>query len=256
MTETKKNETKQSIYERLSKINVKPYLNTIRIYAKKSKRYVNLSYLSWAKAWGLVKAIYPSASYHIKEYPNWVKLRDGSFQQAGTLDYRITSVGCEVEVTVTIDGHNFTQKLYPMDRTNSPILRPNIKDINKAQLRCLVKALATAGLGLNVYAGEDLPSTEDETAHKPEPMSKRTYKRPAPKPVMSKDDEAIWKHADKISDDVLKQYQVLYNGKNILMMFVVKGVNNDNADAKELAKTFKGKDKIAFDEIKKRKLVA
>lgn len=149
---------KESVYERLSKIDVKPYLNEI-----KGKKGFSLNYLSWAKAWGLVKAIYPDASYKIKEYPNWVSTKDG-LQQAGTLDYRITSVGCEVEVTVSIEGNEYTQKLYPMDYKNEPIMKPNIKDINKAQLRCLVKALATAGLGLNVYAGEDLPSNETETA--------------------------------------------------------------------------------------------
>lgn len=165
-------EKKQSVYERLSKINVKPYLKEItKTYKDKrtgQMKSFKLDYLSWAQAWGLVKAIYPDADYKIREYPNWVKTSDGTFQQAGTLDYRITSVGCEVEVTAIIEGVNYTQKLYPMNAKNEPIPNPSIKDINKAQMRCLVKALALAGLGLEVYAGEDLPSNEDETAKKPE----------------------------------------------------------------------------------------
>lgn len=161
MTE-KKTETKQSIYERLSKIDVSSYLKPI-----KNKNFT-LNYLSWANAWGLVKAIYPDATYKIREYPNWQQLPDGTFQQVGTLDYRITAVGCEVEVTVNIEGNDYTQKLYPMDYKNNPIMKPTIKDINKAQMRCLVKALATAGLGLNVYAGDDLPTNEGETAKKPD----------------------------------------------------------------------------------------
>lgn len=160
-----KTESKQSIYERLSKIDVSSYLKPI-----KNKNFT-LNYLSWANAWGLVKAIYPDATYKIKEYPNWQQLPDGTFQQVGTLDYRITAVGCEVEVTVNIEGNEYTQKLYPMDYKNNPIMKPSIKDINKAQMRCLVKALATAGLGLNVYAGDDLPTNEGETAKKPDKVT-------------------------------------------------------------------------------------
>lgn len=172
---------KQSVYERLSKINVSKYLKDIKnTYQDKygNEHSFSLKYLSWARAWGLVKAIYPDATYKIREYPNWVQTADGTFQQAGTLDYRITSVGCEVEVTVTINNVNYTQKLYPMSAKNEPIMKPNIKDINKAQLRCLVKALATAGLGLDVYAGEDLPSNEDETDKKKNKHeTKKTPKR-------------------------------------------------------------------------------
>ena len=169
MTE-KTEDKKQSVYERLSKINVKPYLKEIKKTYKDKRtgqmKSFKLDYLSWAQAWGLVKAIYPDADYKIREYPNWVRTSDGTFQQAGTLDYRITSVGCEVEVTAIIEGVNYTQKLYPMNAKNEPIPNPSIKDINKAQMRCLVKALAFAGLGLNVYAGEDLPSEKDETPTK------------------------------------------------------------------------------------------
>ena len=149
MTEKKKKETKESIYKTLSKIDVKQYLDVISYETKKGNKF-NLKYLSWAKAWGLVKSIYPNATYKIKEYPNWISTPDG-VMQAGTLDYRITSVGCEVEVTAFIEGNEYTQKLYPMDQKNNPIMRPTIKDINKAQMRCLVKALALAGLGLGVY---------------------------------------------------------------------------------------------------------
>lgn len=185
MTE-KTEDNKQSVYERLSKINVKPYLKEIKKTYKDKRtgqmKSFKLEYLSWAQAWGLVKAIYPDADYKIREYPNWVRTSDGTFQQAGTLDYRITSVGCEVEVTAIIEGVNYTQKLYPMNAKNEPIPNPSIKDINKAQMRCLVKALALAGLGLEVYAGEDLPSNEDETAKKPEkkvtPINRNTGAKP------------------------------------------------------------------------------
>lgn len=197
MTESEE-KIKKSVYERLSQIDVKKYLNAFSVKGKNKngKEYsFSLNYLSWAKAWGLVKAIYPDASYKIHEYPNWISTPNG-VQQAGTLDYRITNVGCEVEVTAIIQGVEYTQKLYPMDSHNEPIMNPNIKDINKAQLRCLVKALATAGLGLNVYAGEDLPSNEEETAKRPE--SKQRITQPT---------QSAFK---PMSENELKNYTVMY----------------------------------------------
>lgn len=250
MQDEKAKQAKQSIYERLSKINVKPYLNTIEGYAKKSHKYFKLSYLSWAKAWGLVKAIYPTARYDIKEYPNWVQCSDGTFQQVGTLDYRITSVGCEVEVTVTIENQKFTQKLYPMDRSNSPILKPNIKDINKAQLRCLVKALATAGLGLDVYAGEDLPSTEDETAHKQKAsvQPRRQYNGGNYR-QSSKPSPAAQAAANKIANDTAKKVAYVKamkipfgGGDPVLLTDLLGLVQDKDRDAPGVLQAWLGKD--------------
>ena len=55
-----------------------------------------------------------------------------------------------------------------MDNHNKTVMKPNYSQINKTQMRALVKALAFAGLGLNVYAGEDLPSSADKTPKRPE----------------------------------------------------------------------------------------
>ena len=189
--------SEESIYSKLSKIDVKPYLNV------KGNGNYRLSYLSWAKAWGLVKAIYPDATYKIREYPNYIKTEHG-VEQAGTVDYRLTSVGCEVEVTVTIEGHDYTQKLYPMDNRNQPIMKPNIMQINKAQLRCLVKALATAGLGLNVYAGEDLPSDESEAAKTAPRKTKQAQQSAQPKNRSTKELYAAMNTA--------KKFEVQYGG--------------------------------------------
>lgn len=270
MTE-KTEDKKQSVYERLSKINVKPYLKEIKKTYKDKRtgqqRSFSLSYLSWAQAWGLVKAIYPDADYKIREYPNWVRTSDGTFQQAGTLDYRITSVGCEVEVTAIIEGVNYTQKLYPMNAKNEPIPNPSIKDINKAQMRCLVKALALAGLGLEVYAGEDLPSNEDETAKKPakvnrsraersntSSMSLKTTANQATKRIQ---DEMIdWKKPETISTEYLENYSVKYlNGSMIQLKFIVPhahGKTTTNKKVKDFVDTLKGKDAVAYMELDKR----
>lgn len=159
---TTKTTEKESIYTKLSQIDVKPYLN----------KKMGLNYLSWAKAWGLVKAIYPNAKKEITKYPEYLPI-NGEWKPTGrTVDYCLTPFGCEVEVTVEIEGNKYSSNLYVMNNRNQAIR--NLKEldmgqINKAQQRCLVKALAYAGLGLDVYAGEDLPSDESTTAVRSKP---------------------------------------------------------------------------------------
>lgn len=149
-------DVKKSIYSTLSKIDVS------RLIDKK----MGLNYLSWPKAWGLVKSIYPDADKEITEYPEYLPTQNGWVATGRTVDYRLTIAGCEVEASVIIKGQKFSSKLYVMDNRNKAIMKPDYSQINKTQMRALVKALAFAGLGLNVYAGEDLPSEKDETPTK------------------------------------------------------------------------------------------
>lgn len=178
-------EKKKSVYETLAKVDVKPLLE------KKG----NLNYLSWAKAWGLVKSLYPDATYQIKEFPEYVLTKEGWLATGRNLDYRQTSAGTEVEVAVTIDEQNYSSKLYVMDYRNKVIAKPTYFEINKTQMRCLVKALAFAGLGLDVYAGEDLPE---------QPQQKQTAPR---KPK-------------KMTKDQLYGYQADYNGKKKFLVTI------------------------------------
>lgn len=181
MTENKEIEAKEtkapeSVYERLSKVDVAPFIE------KKN----GLNYLSWAKAWGLVKSIYPDANYKFREYPYFEQTADGNYQLCGTRDYLRTEYGVEVEAVVTIQGQSYSSKLYVMDFKNRA-LDPNkvtLFEINKTQMRALTKALAFAGLGLNIYAGEDLPSGSDKTPQRKEKPS-RSELRPSQSELIS-----------------------------------------------------------------------
>ena len=146
--------TKKSVFETLSSIDVSDHVDVIKI-----RKGPALKYVSWAWAWNIVKSIYPSANRKIEEFPEYQFDKEtGKWYATGQmLDYRITPAGCEVRVTVTIEGEEYSERLYVMDMRNQPVQNPNISQINKTQQRCLVKALAMAGLGLNLYAGEDLP---------------------------------------------------------------------------------------------------
>lgn len=146
--------TKASVFETLSKIDVSGHVETINM-----RKGPALKYVSWAWAWNMVKSIYPDTTRKIEEFPEYQFDKEtGKWYATGQmLDYRITPAGCEVRVTVTIEGEEYSERLYVMDMRNQPVQNPNISQINKTQQRCLVKALAMAGLGLNLYAGEDLP---------------------------------------------------------------------------------------------------
>lgn len=140
---------KKSVFETLSAIDVSDHLD------KKGK----LDYLSWSWAWSIVKSHFPKANWEIGEYPEFrFNQNSGEWYATGQqLDYRLNEMGCEVKTSVTIEGETYKMRLYVMDNYNRVIKKPDLAQINKAQLRCLVKTLAIAGLGLNVYAGEDLP---------------------------------------------------------------------------------------------------
>lgn len=154
---------KKSVFETLSAVDVSNHVEVISM-----RKGPALKYVSWAWAWNMVKSIYPSANRVIEEFPEYrFNEKTGAWYATGQmLDYRITPEGCEVKVTVTIENEKYSERLYVMDMRNQPVAKPNIAQINKTQQRCLVKALAMAGLGLNLYAGEDLPMADINEADK------------------------------------------------------------------------------------------
>lgn len=106
----------------------------------------NLTYLSWAWAWQMVKDHFPTAQYTIYENPEgWNYFTDGRT--------------CWVKTGITIEGIEHIEYLPVMDQRNQSIPFEQIRsiDVNKAILRSFTKACARHGLGLYIYAGEDLP---------------------------------------------------------------------------------------------------
>jgi len=120
----------------------------------------NLTYLSWAWAWGITKKNFPSANYEITMWDNKPYLFDAD-------------LGYLIQTTVSIDGEKITMQLPVMDGSNKAqknveytyqtksgektVNAATMFDINTAIMRCLVKNLAMFGLGHYIYAGEDLP---------------------------------------------------------------------------------------------------
>ena len=161
----------ESVFSTLNGINVNGHTEK-----KKTGSNTELTYLSWAWAWAEVKKLYPDATYTIyRDEQNRPYIEDSDF---GLMCY----------TTVTINGMTHEMWLPVMNGANKAMRRTpysyqvwnsykrayeektveaaTMFDINKTIMRCLVKNLAMFGLGLYIYAGEDLP---EDTTVQPEP---------------------------------------------------------------------------------------
>lgn len=129
----------KSVFETLNAINVNGH----------TEKKNGLTYLSWAWAWAEVKKNYPESFYTVYE------------NEAGW-NYHTDGRTCWVKTGVTIEGIEHIEYLPVMDfRNNSiPVEKVTSFDVNKAIQRSLTKACARHGLGLYIYAGEDLPEEE------------------------------------------------------------------------------------------------
>lgn len=113
-----------------------------------------LTYLSWAWAWAEALKVDPLADYEVQMFD------DRCFMEInGT---------AMVFVTVTLAGKSRTCQLPVMDYRNKAIQDPDAFAVNTAIMRCMTKALSLHGLGLYIYAGEDLPDGAEEVFSLPE----------------------------------------------------------------------------------------
>jgi hypothetical protein len=136
-------------------------LNSIPVDAHVEKKG-EFSYLSWPYAVQQLRLADPVASWEVRRF-------DG-------LPYLKTETGYFVEVAVTVQGIMLSQIHPVLDTDNRPIPAPTCFEINTSIQRALVKAIALHGLGLCVYAGEDLPHSGTV---QPAPVSQLAAPSPA-----------------------------------------------------------------------------
>ena len=125
-------ETLVNHFAQLAQINVNEHV----------EKKANLSYLSWAWAVDQLMRADPAANWEFGEP-------------------RMFGESMMVYCTVTAFGKPITMHLPVMDHRNQAIKNPDAFAVNKNMMRCLVKAIACHGLGLYIYAGEDLPDSGD-----------------------------------------------------------------------------------------------
>lgn len=156
------------IFDVLSKIDV-----TDKIEEKDGFKY-----LSWAYAWGELKKHYPSATYHVKRDSNGLPyVYDPNTGYMVFTSVTIGDATLDMSLPVMDNKHKamkdkpYTYKTKFGDKT---VEAATMFDINTAIMRCLVKNIAMFGLGLYIFAGEDLPfdfenelETKKETPQKP-----------------------------------------------------------------------------------------
>jgi len=137
--------TYKEVWDTLSKIDCSEYV----------EKKMNLSYVSWANAYTILMDHYPQAEVSFYMNPNthvpYAELPDGS---------------AEVRCGVKIDNLYKEMFLPVMDNRNNAIIKPNARQVSDAKQRCLVKCLASFGLAMYLYAGEDLPREEEKPKKK------------------------------------------------------------------------------------------
>lgn len=137
-------------FEKLSKIDVSKHVEVVSYISKKTGKRVTLKYLSWAWAWYYLKRECPDATFTI-------------YENSEGMNYFTDGRTGWVKTGVTVEGIEYIEYLPIMDRHNNSIKLENITsfDVNKSIQRSLTKACARHGLGLYIYAGEDLPEWDE-----------------------------------------------------------------------------------------------
>lgn len=155
-------ETKKvkSVFDVLNTVNVNEHVE------KKDTGRVKLSYLSWCFAWAEIKKRYPEANYEVVKFENGLPYCFDP--ETGYMVYtKVTIEGITHEMWLPVmDSHNAAMLSKPYEVKTKfgsfTVNKCTMFDVNKTIMRCLTKNLAMFGLGLYIYAGEDLPESENE----------------------------------------------------------------------------------------------
>lgn len=166
-------------FARLNAINVNEHV----------ERKGGFSYLSWPYAVAQLRLADPAATWEVRRFNG--------------LPYLACEAGVFVEVAVTVQGITLSQVHPVLDGRNRPLVAPTSFDINTSIQRCLVKAIALHGLGLYIYAGEDLPqASSSEPAANDEADQPEPQRPPATKPSEARVTKAQQAQIHKLAVEV------------------------------------------------------
>ena len=146
--------TYKDVWKTLSSLDVSEHTES------KGKGDYELTYLSWAWAWGILMDNYPQAEYEFVDFEGvpYKTLPDGT---------------TEVVTRITIDNLVREMRLPVMDYKNNPVVNPHARQVSDNAMRCLVKNVAMFGLGISVFTGMADETLPDEEKDK-QPKGKKT----------------------------------------------------------------------------------
>lgn len=204
-----KSKTKANYFSELASIDVSDYVDKKNGY----------TYLSWPHAQSLLKKLHPTAKIITKRFPDP--------DLGGVLvPYMRTSLGYFVEVEVIIDGVSVSEPFPVLDYRNKPLAKPTTFDINNSIQRAKVKSIAGHGLGLYIYAGEDLPMDDNKQENQPSLQNQQYQQQsfqqaPQPQIITSEQQQHIKELALQIAnlnvgvggttDQIHEQLRQIYN---------------------------------------------
>lgn len=240
----------ENVFTELNSVNVNEHVE------KKNTGKTSLSYLSWCWALQEVLKRYPDATWEVKMFDGKPYIYDDK-------------TGYMVFTSVTINGTTREMWLPVMDGRNDSMLDHPVQhvkvdnwgkekkwtteaatmfDINKTIMRCLTKNLAAFGLGLYIYAGEDLPENPDEEDVKPTSTTSSNKNTQPEKTILSPEAEAernkevedltlrVEQFADVIPKDKREKVDAAINEKNIKYLKSIIAWCQDEVDGKHVAK--------------------
>lgn len=183
--------------------------------SKEIEKKQNLSYLSWPFAVDQLMRHDPQANWEF---------------HAPEMYGETMMISC----TVTAFGKPIKMHLPVMDHRNQAVKNPDAFVVNKNMMRCLVKAIACHGLGINVYAGEDLPLDEDGHVSKPAPKAKAPpASTPPPKKIEGK--EGPWQlkvQIEPAEGNFVEWAEIVIESTNIML-----GMAQSEADVMAVFRT-------------------
>lgn len=184
----------KSVFETLNAINVNGMTEK-----KKQTNGTTLTYLSWSSAWQVVKEKFPDVEYEIERNPE-TNLPYWYDPLTGYMVFTKVTIGNQTHAMwlPVLDGANRAMKAEPyevkMKYKTVVVAAASMADINRSIMRCLVKKLAIFGLGLYIYQGKDVPSTDTEQVQPvqpPKPVEKPVQKSAQSQVPVKKDTRLI-----------------------------------------------------------------
>lgn len=192
-------------------------LNNINVNDKVEKKN-GLNYLSWAYAWAEIKKRYPDSTFTI-------------YENANGWNYHTDGRTAWVKTGVTVNNIEHVEYLPVMDHRNNsiPLDKVTSFDVNKAIQRSLTKAAARHGLGLYIYAGEDMPEAPAVCSESVQDAPKASNKKTTPKTTAKRTEATPEPQTIPCSDPRVELREFIkLNGLDPVVIAQVCGLNNQS----------------------------